>query len=106
MYFLSGEERLIYVNQGAIHSSNGNGAIIPTHPNGSLFTISTTSEGDSENSTVIAVHFTNKHGEYMTLHIFEDERFVIDADYHISIYNKKSGKLVKKGHIENLLSEQ
>ncbi|OOR86531.1 hypothetical protein B0182_13720 [Moraxella bovis] len=55
------------------------------------------SEGDSEDSTVMVIRSTDKNGKYVTLYIPETERFVIDIDYRISIYNKKNGELVKKG---------
>ncbi len=106
VYFLNSEERLIYVNKGAIHNSNGNNSIIPTSPNGSLITISTMSEGDSEDSTVIVIRFTDKDGEHATLYIPETERFMIDIDYRISIYNKKNGKLIKKGYVKDLILSQ
>lgn len=106
IYFLNSEERLFYVNKDAIHSSNGNNTIIPTGLNGSLITISTMSEGDSEDSTVMVIRSRDKNGKYVTLYIPETERFVIDIDYRISIYNKKNGELVKKGYIQDLTSEQ
>lgn len=106
VYFLNSEERLFYVNKDAIHSSNGNNTIIPTGLNGSLISISTMSEGDSEDSTVMVIRSTDKDGKYVTLYIPETERFVIDIDYRISIYNKKNGELVKKGYIQDLTSEQ
>lgn len=106
IYFLNSEERLTYVNKNVIDNSNGNNTIIPTSPNDSLINISTMSEGDSEDSTIIAIRSTDKDGKYVTLYIPETERFVIDIDYRISIYNKKNGELVKKGYIQDLTSEQ
>lgn len=102
IYFLNSEERLTYVNKNVIDNSNRNNTVIPTSRKDSLINISTMSEGDSEDSTIIAIRSTDKDGEYVTLYIPETERFVIDIDYRISIYNKKNGKLIRKGYIQDL----
>lgn len=105
IYFLSSEERLMYVDKDALGASNGNGVLLPTQKEGSLVTIATTSEGDEEDSsTLIVIKLTSPTSEYDSLYIDESKRFVIDNDYVIKLYDKQSGKLIQQGPLEELMT--